>query len=327
MHYLIRFQEGGREAQPQRHKIRHDIVTSIEAAIPGARIATANGRVFLEVAEDDGSIEETESILAGLFGVASFSPVVRCARDQLTDQAVAFATTALADARSFRVRAKAVGGAAESTRAVAAELGRAICARMPAIAVDLSAPEVVLGVELRDEGCFIFDRVVPGRERRTDRQQQAGDEPRLLVDQMLGHLVGWLRILGFDTVFMRDHPDSVLLRRAAREGRVLITRDGPLGQVQSADVLFLRSEEPTAQLRELVEALQLPIQSGSMFTRCSLCNRPVQPVAKEEVRERIPEAAYREYDEFTTCLPCDKVYWKGGQYDRIMDSLAGLSRE
>ncbi len=318
MHYLIRFHEAGREAQPQRHKIRRDIVTTIEERIPGARTSAAAGRVFLETAGDAGAV------LSDLYGVTSFSPCRRCAREELRRVVLAYAEEVLGEVRSYRLRVKCVGEARESSRALAVELGAAIAERMPEIRVDLRQPEEVIGIEVRGASCYVYHRVLPGRERRADRDAPPVGEPRFLVDQMLGHLVAWMRILGFDTTYARDEPDSELLRVVERERRILITRDGPLGEVMAANVLYVTSSAPETQLREVVEALGLKLKTSRMFTRCSLCNAPVSAVAKERLRERIPEVAYREYDDFTACRPCDKIYWKGGQYDRILDSLAGL---
>jgi uncharacterized protein with PIN domain len=64
-----------------------------------------------------------------------------------------------------------------------------------------------------------------------------------------------------------------------------------------------------------------------MFTRCSLCNERVTTVEKASIRCRLPDEVYDAYDEFTHCPLCDKLYWKRGQYDRLLEALApALSR-
>ena len=50
-------------------------------------------------------------------------------------------------------------------------------------------------------------------------------EPRFIVDAMLGKLVTWLRLLGYDTVYAKDWPDGRILETAAAESRILVTRD------------------------------------------------------------------------------------------------------
>ena len=50
----------------------------------------------------------------------------------------------------------------------------------------------------------------------------------------------------------------------------------------------------------------------------------VGAVRKEEVRDRLPPLAYRLYERFTYCAACQKIYWQGGHYERILASLEGL---
>ncbi len=52
----------------------------------------------------------------------------------------------------------------------------------------------------------------------------------------------------------------------------------------------------------------------------------VEPVDKASVRDRLPEVAYRSYDSFTHCPGCDKLYWQGGHYDRILARVADLMK-
>jgi uncharacterized protein with PIN domain len=136
--------------------------------------------------------------------------------------------------------------------------------------------------------------------------------------------VTWLRVLGYDTVYAHDEADSALLRRARLEQRILITRDRALAQAQSARTLLVEARAPMEQLAEVARALGLRLDQRRMFTRCSLCNGPVQPVDKEQVRDRLPDAAGALYDQLTYCPACDKVYWKGNQYERMMAFLAPL---
>jgi uncharacterized protein with PIN domain len=102
----------------------------------------------------------------------------------------------------------------------------------------------------------------------------------------------------------------------------------------------VQARSPLAQLAEVARSLRLRLDEQRLFTRCSLCNGLVQRVDKEQVRDRLPEAGPEAglkadpkadpkadrslYDELTYCAACDKVYWKGTQYDRIVARLAPL---
>lgn len=328
MHYLIRFHEAGREAQPQRHKVRRDIVANINARLPDAQMTTAVGRVFVTCQAEPA---EVLAVFADLYGVTSFSPCRVCSLDELSACVIEYAREVLPGVPSYRLSVKRVStpevgsslGPSLGRRRLAVTLGAAIAEHLPEVKVDLRNPALAIGIEIRGAVCRIYHQVIAGRER-SDRQAPQRQAQRLLVDQMLGHLVSWLRLLGLDTTYVRDHPDTVLLRMAEDEGRMVITRDGPLAEVRAANTTYIQADDPSAQLREVIERLGLRVSRAAMFTRCTLCNGPVQHIARDRVRERIPPIAYETYDEFTICRACDKVYWKGGQYQTIVATLADL---
>jgi uncharacterized protein with PIN domain/tRNA(Ser,Leu) C12 N-acetylase TAN1 len=319
--YLIRLNEAGREAQPKHGRQRRDVAAAIARKLPDCTIATDVGRIFVETAE------EASAALAEVHGIASFSPCTRCRLEELERTAVERAKLALQGRRSFLVKVKRVGEHDFTSMEMAARLGEKIGEELTNLRVDVHDPEVTIGVEIRGEDCYVFDTRIDGVDRRDAVPREAEEAPRFVVDQMLGPLAVWLRLLGFDSVYVRDEPDTVLLRKASEEGRIILTRDVALSEARSVRTLFLESGEPDDQLVEVIEGLGLRLSKDAMFTRCTICNRPVQRVNKESVKDRLPEVAYRLYDEFTACSHCDKVYWKGGQYDRILDRLAGVLEE
>ena len=48
--------------------------------------------------------------------------------------------------------------------------------------------------------------------------------PRFLADRMVGKLAKWLRILGYDTVYMPEVSPTRVKREARRQDRILLTR-------------------------------------------------------------------------------------------------------
>jgi len=321
MLYLIRHSETGRESQPARRKQQRDIVGVLRAHLPDARFRTDTGRIFLETADDTAA---AAVLAADVHGVTSFSRCRSCKLADLEPCVLAYAVELLAGKRSFAVRVKRVGAHRFTSAHKAAQLGRLIHARLPHLEIDLEAPEALLRVEIRDDDCYLFDAVIPGRDRRTDLAAPAPSEPRFLADQMLGRLAAWLRLLGFDTAHVLDQADSLLLRKSRQEGRILLTRDRALAAVRTASVFFVSSRELTSQLREVLAAFRLRVERDQMFTRCTACNHPVEAVAKERVRDKLPPVAYRLYDRFTWCRGCDKLYWQGGHYGRILGALEQL---
>lgn len=146
--------------------------------------------------------------------------------------------------------------------------------------------------------------------------------PRFLADAHLGKLAGYLRLLGFDTRHENDIGDPALVALAAREGRILLSRDRDLLMHKAVSRgCHLRSTEPRDQLAYLVERLQL---CGLIrpFSRCTVCNAEVAPVAKAEILDRLPDSVARLNDEFWRCTGCGRVYWQGSHW-RALKELVG----
>jgi uncharacterized protein with PIN domain len=319
MLYLIRYPESGRESQPVRRKLRDDLLAVLAARLPQAELRSEVGRVFVESATD------AAAVLAELHGITSFSPCRACRLPELNAAMLALAEQVLAPGSSFAVRVRRVGNPAVRSAALAARLGHLVAARMPTLRVDLERPDVALGVEVRGHVCYLYAVVIPGIDHSAASPPASpAGEPRFLVDRMLGRLLTWLRLLGIDAAEATEEADSLLTRYARAQGRVLLTRDRALSKVRAVTVFYVESREVAAQVVEVARAFRLALSRDRMFTRCSLCNRPIAPVPKESVRERLPPIAWRLYERFTYCGHCDKVYWQGGQYQRILGRLGAV---
>ena len=145
-----------------------------------------------------------------------------------------------------------------------------------------------------------------------------------LADANVGKLASLLRLLGLNTAYAGEAADREVAARAAREGRVLLTRDRRL--LRRSAVLhgrLLRANEPRAQLAEILTLYGL---SGPFrtFSRCLRCNAPLVPVAKEEVLPRLLPKTKRYFDTFHRCPSCDRVYWPGSHHDGMLRMLADM---
>jgi len=158
------------------------------------------------------------------------------------------------------------------------------------------------------------------------RTLQRGDELRFAADAMLGRLARWLRTLGYDTVYEPDMTDADLVQLAIAEHRLILTRDRALPEEwRVEDVMLIEANAPLDQLAEVVAAFDLE-RNARLFTRCTLCNRPLVEVAKKDVAERVPPRVLAEHDAFWECRSCGKVYWKGSHVARIQQRLEELGR-
>ncbi|MEW6573765.1 MAG: Mut7-C RNAse domain-containing protein [Bacillota bacterium] len=142
-------------------------------------------------------------------------------------------------------------------------------------------------------------------------------EVRFVLDNHLGKLATYLRMLGFDALYSSGLSDEALARLSARERRILLTRDrGLLKRSEVTHGYFVRSTGPPAQLAEVLRRFDL-YSLVNPFCRCLRCNRLLQAVSKEEVEERLPPKVREYFAEFRLCRGCGRVYWKGSHYEQM----------
>jgi uncharacterized protein with PIN domain len=143
-----------------------------------------------------------------------------------------------------------------------------------------------------------------------------------IVDAMLGTLAKWLRILGYDALFDPALDDYQLMRLARAQDRVLLTRDRKLARQRGVRALLITSEHLDDQIRQVLADLDLePDQS---FSRCPVCNEPLQPLDRESARARVPAYVAQTHETFKICPACRRIYWRGTHWQHMDEFLAGL---
>jgi len=311
MLYLLRYPEIGKEPHPEKSKARNDILDSLRERLPGARVTTEIGRVYVEHEQD------AREILAQIHGVTSFSPCERCDLAELNDRVLDLARRTV-EHRSFALRVRRVGHHTFRSQELARTLGAQIVQEIPGARVNLGAPEVELGIEIRDEVVYLFHEIIPGLDERAIAERTRYEEPRFIVDHMLGTLATRLRLLGFDTTFYRDTADSLLLRKSDEERRLLLTQDHGLARLGGAAAYLVQARELEAQVSEVIDLFQLKIDEQNLLSRCSICNERLEHAPKDTVQGLVPERVFAEYDAFLRCPSCARVYWKGTHHERMV---------
>lgn len=147
---------------------------------------------------------------------------------------------------------------------------------------------------------------------------------KFVVDQMLGRLAKWLRVLGFDTLYSTSLDDPDLARLALAEDRILLTRDTQLARRRRLRCLLVRSDDPREQLRQVVEELCLPLPAEPL-TRCLRCNELLADVDKTFVEARLPPYVRLTQEHFRRCAACGRVYWRGTHWERMHRALVELA--
>lgn len=151
-------------------------------------------------------------------------------------------------------------------------------------------------------------------------QWYPSDPLHFVLDNHLGKLAAYLRMLGFDALYRNDFQDTELADIASREGRILLTRDRGLLMRKAIQWGYcLRNLNPKSQAVEVVRRYKLA-DKIQPFRRCLRCNGILELVAKEEIIDRLEPLTRMYYQEFHICTSCKQIYWKGSHYER-MDSL------
>ena len=142
-------------------------------------------------------------------------------------------------------------------------------------------------------------------------------KPRFILDTHLGKLAGYLRMLGFDTLYRNDYPDDVLAEVSHAEQRILLTRD--IGVLKRSLVVYgyyVRQTDPRKRITEIMTCYDLATHVEP-FKRCAKCNGLLHSVDKSAILHQLPPKTAEFYDEFHQCTDCAQVYWKGSNFQRL----------
>jgi len=141
---------------------------------------------------------------------------------------------------------------------------------------------------------------------------------------MLGKLTRWLRILGYDTKYTADLDDKALIELARLEGRVLLTRDVELCRLATSrrlDHLLVEGKSGAERLAALSRAYGITLKLDPNTSRCPKCNTRIKPTKKDLIRQSLPAATTRAFEEFWKCPACGKIYWQGAHWRKILETL------
>jgi uncharacterized protein len=144
--------------------------------------------------------------------------------------------------------------------------------------------------------------------------------PRFLCDVMLGSLARWLRLFGFDCLYLNRADDDELAELARRDGRWLLTRDRALAAVGPRTQL-VSSERLEDQLVEVFARHRLTPEPDLKRARCAECNGELTPVEPGLVVSRVPPYVLETAPSFRACAGCGRVYWPGTHGRRMGERM------
>ena len=141
---------------------------------------------------------------------------------------------------------------------------------------------------------------------------------KFLVDRMLGKLAKGLRILGYDAVYYRGEDLYPLLKLAREENRMILTRNSKLAPRIPEDRIFhVTADQPSLQLKELLQKGIISLDEETPFSRCLLCNVRIDGIPREDAQGKVPDFIFYQKKEFYRCPRCRRIYWQGSHPENM----------
>jgi uncharacterized protein len=147
---------------------------------------------------------------------------------------------------------------------------------------------------------------------------QVVSEHRFVLDNHLGRLAAFLRMLGFDSLYRNNFDDEELAQISMQEDRILLTRDRRL--LMRSIVRWgycLRSLDSRQQVFEVTRRYRLQDKIRP-FRRCLRCNSILDIVSKEAVDSQLEPLTRLYYEDFRRCPTCQQIYWKGSHFEDML---------
>jgi uncharacterized protein with PIN domain len=147
------------------------------------------------------------------------------------------------------------------------------------------------------------------------RRPQRVPAARFLLDVHLGALARRMRLVGLDAAYPGDCDDGRLIEYANIDQRVLLTQDRALLRRRKLWLgCYVRGMQPDQQLRDVLDRFTPPL---APWTRCTACNGALSPVSKGEIEAMLEPGTRRNYQVFSRCTECGRVYWRGAHGKRL----------
>ena len=136
-------------------------------------------------------------------------------------------------------------------------------------------------------------------------------------------LARWIRAAGYQAFI--PHPgasDSSIVEFILKNDLFLITRDRVLSERRDlrGRCVLLTSNDVHSWVDELNQHRLINWQKNPM-SRCFVCNGEIIRMTTESPIE-IPRWVSLKYRETFYCEDCQRIYWKGTHYWKILDQLA-----
>jgi uncharacterized protein with PIN domain len=156
-------------------------------------------------------------------------------------------------------------------------------------------------------------------------------EIKFIVDNNVGKLARWLRIMGYDALLFSGEDDGRMVKVALAQNRMILTKDREVMKrrlVTSGKLkaILIAGDEIEAQLQQVVEALNLDYHF-SPFSICLECNQRLIEKDRDAVQDLVPPYVFQTQKVYMECTSCHRIYWRGTHWQAMNRELEKLAAE
>ncbi|MDQ6722868.1 MAG: Mut7-C RNAse domain-containing protein [Thermoproteota archaeon] len=157
--------------------------------------------------------------------------------------------------------------------------------------------------------------------------------PKFLADGMLGKIAKKLRIIGFDTEYLANTDDNMIIKMCFDKRRTILTKDRQLyarSLKLNIPCILITLENELESLITIMKEYDIhyifPVTNK--FTRCTLCNGTLDTVLESLLMlDDVPKKVLKSTDVFFKCSNCQKIYWNGTHIKEINHLIDEINKE
>ncbi|MBN8191988.1 tRNA 4-thiouridine(8) synthase ThiI [Bacillus sp. NTK074B] len=162
---LVRYGEistKGRNRKMFTAKLRENILQALKD-FPTISVSASRDRLHIQLGDENG--EEIIPRLQKIFGIQSFSPVVKVPQDieEIKKAGLSLVEKSFSQGKTFKVSARRADKKFElDTNELNYEVGSYILRNLDGLKVDVKKPDIQLNVEVRKEGVYLSSEIYQG---------------------------------------------------------------------------------------------------------------------------------------------------------------------
>ena len=212
---LVRYSEIGLKSAPVRRRFENQLKDNMLSMLMDdgvEALVTKNGaRYYVEATDPDAAVASIRRV----FGVGSISVAEECASSRMEDicsKAAEYSRSRISAGQSFAVKARREGSQGYTSMDVGREAGSAIFIANEdrGVRVDLTDPDVVFYVEVRENRAFVFGEYI-----RCHAGLPVGSQGKVIaeVGDERGMVAAWLMMKRGCRVIAHGDADLIALLR------------------------------------------------------------------------------------------------------------------